>query len=300
MPYKNIKTSIIGAGAVGSVIASLLFDRKISVVSIIDTNKAKARKLAKKLGCKNYSTDISGLSKTTNFLFITTPDDKIHTVTKQIVNESPLNFRNLTVLHTSGVHTSDILSPFKKKGSEILSFHPIQSFPKNFSVKKQKKSFKNIYIGIEGSANGQKTGSYLARLLDCNPVVLDKRTKPLHHIACVFASNYISTLLNAISKLNRRMNGNKNWADVYLPLMRTTIDNSRESGPANSLTGPIERGDHKTVMIHLQSLETYIPELLNLYIRLALDTANLAYQKGSLRVDQYKEFKKIFHKKEIE
>lgn len=297
MPKVNLKISIVGAGNVGSVIASLLYERGIPIVTIIDSDINAAKKLAGIVKCVNYSTKVSDINKTTNLLFITTPDDEISKTSKKITIAYQLNFKNLTVLHTSGVHTSKILSPFKKRGARTLSFHPIQSFPKNKPLDKLKKSFNNIHIGIEGERSTRKLALMLATLLKCNPVFIDSRKKTLYHVACVFASNYISSILNAVSKISERLMLDKNWSDIFLPLLNTTIKNAAHSSPIDSLTGPIERGDINTIKMHIKALKIFLPELLQLYLHLAFETANLALQKGSINTLQYKQFEKLLDNK---
>jgi len=66
------------------------------------------------------------------------------------------------------------------------------------------------------------------------------------------------------------------------PLVRATVDNIFSLGPARALTGPIARGDAKTVRRHLESLSHIDPGLRALYSVLARGAVRLARRKGTL------------------
>ncbi|MBU1298171.1 MAG: DUF2520 domain-containing protein [Bacteroidetes bacterium] len=296
MPKKKYKTSIVGAGKVGSVIAALLHEKGFPIVSVVDINLRAATQLARKVKCKQVSDSFSGIHKNTDLLFITTPDDVIATAAEGIAAESRLKFKNLTAIHTSGVHTSAVLLSLKKKGSTTLSFHPVQSFPKDISLTELKKSIKGIYFGVEGNEKSRILASHLVSLLGGKTIFLDKKDKPLYHLACVFASNYIVTILDVVSVISGKLKLKQSWAKVFLPLIITALENALTTTPRQALTGPIERGDFETVKTHIKELKKYIPQTTGLYSALAIETAKLAFSKGSITREQFKEINKLLEK----
>lgn len=293
MPKKKYKTSVVGAGKVGSVIAALLHEKGFPIISVVDINLRAATQLARKVKCKQMSDSFSGIHKNTQLLFITTPDDIIATAAKRITAESRLKFKKLTVIHTSGVHTSGVLLPFKKKGSATLSFHPVQSFPKNISLTELKKSIKGIYFGIEGDEKSCILASHLVSLLGGKTIFLDKNDKPLYHLACVFASNYIITILDVVSEISAKLRFKQSWAKVFLPLIITALENALTTTPRQALTGPIERGDFETVKTHVKELKKHLPQTTALYSALAIEAARIAYSKGCISKQQFKEISDI-------
>ena len=74
------------------------------------------------------------------------------------------------------------------------------------------------------------------------------------------ACNYLVTLHRAASRLLAEASIPQ---EALLPIMRRTIDNGFE------LTGPIARGDSRTVAAHRIAIEKHAPELLGLYDALA-------------------------------
>jgi predicted short-subunit dehydrogenase-like oxidoreductase (DUF2520 family) len=123
----------------------------------------------------------------------------------------------------------------------------------------------------------------------------------LHHICCVFASNYLTAHLSQIEKISQNIIGrdgskkglkngfnNRNFFSIYKPLIEQTLANIKKKGIASSLTGPIERNDIMTVRLHLDTLSKQLREVLPFYILLGIETIDLAVKKKSLSKDDAK------------
>jgi predicted short-subunit dehydrogenase-like oxidoreductase (DUF2520 family) len=287
---KVLKISVVGAGRVGSAIAYSLFKSGYPVLSVIDKNVKAASRLAVKVKCKKYSYSASDVDKDTELILITTPDDAIGTVAKEISANKKLKFKKLTAVHTSGVHTSDVLKSLTSKGVTAFSLHPVQSFPKNNSLNQLEKSIKGIYFGFEGDKKSFMTASLLAGVLGSKIISIEKKMKPLYHAGCVFASNYFVTNLSIVSEIASVLKVERNWANIFSPLINSTIENALKMSPIESLTGPIERGDVDTIKMHIESLNKYLPHLTMFYLILGLETARLALIKGSLTSEKFNLF----------
>ncbi len=287
MPSTKFNISVVGAGRVGSAMSYLLFEKGSTVLSIVDANKKAARKLANSVKCKQASTDVSDIHPKTQIIIITTPDDQIANTAQKISSIKNLHFKKLTVIHTSGVHTSDILSPLAKKGASVLSFHPIQTFPANKSIQELRKNLEGIYFGIEGNKKTNQISKQLVKIFRGKLVHISKKDKSLYHVACVFASNYIVTALNALSEATEKLKLKDSWMDVFAPLINTSLKNVFTSLPLAALTGPIERGDIKTIESHLKILAEVAPHLITYYMSMGIETARLARQKRTITNEQF-------------
>jgi predicted short-subunit dehydrogenase-like oxidoreductase (DUF2520 family) len=73
-----------------------------------------------------------------------------------------------------------------------------------------------------------------------------------HHAAAVIASNHVVAVLGQAERVAATAGVP---FDVYLELVRATLDNVIELGPAAALTGPAARGDEATVAAHLAALD---------------------------------------------
>ena len=77
-----------------------------------------------------------------------------------------------------------------------------------------------------------------------------------------------------------------------LPLIRGTLHNIETLGIPDALTGPIMRGDVKTVRDHLDAMRKRTPELIGLYKKLAQQTVAVARDKESITQETAEELLK--------
>ena len=73
-----------------------------------------------------------------------------------------------------------------------------------------------------------------------------------YHAAACIASNHLVALLGQVERVAASAGVP---LDAYLDLVRATVDNVAELGPAAALTGPVARGDEATVARHLAALD---------------------------------------------
>jgi predicted short-subunit dehydrogenase-like oxidoreductase (DUF2520 family) len=108
--------------------------------------------------------------------------------------------------------------------------------------------------------------------------------KVLYHTAACIASNYLVTLLASARDLLVDCGIDAEQAiPLLLPLVQATLENVKDLGPEQGLTGPIVRGDIKTVKEQIQALKNRAPELLPLYLQMGQRTA--AMTENSNRLD---------------
>ncbi len=296
MPTRYPKVSVIGAGIVGSTIAIALFDKGYPIVSIIDRIGGSAIGLARSVKCKKASTQITDIAPNSNIILIAVSDDAIETVALQLLKVKINNFKKLLVIHCSGVHSADILQPIKKKGASTASMHPIQTFPASQRGGKLLSKLKGIYYGIDGDPEAIQIVEKIAQDLGGKSVVIQKELKPLYHIACVFASNYMTMFLNVVNDLARTLNLKASWTEVFGPLMTTTMENVVKGSPPSALTGPIVRNDISTVELHLKILLQYTPQFLPLYTIGGIEIARIAKENRIISQENFDEIVTKFRK----
>ena len=69
------KLSVIGAGAVGSTLAIMLYRSGYHVVSIISRRKESARTLARQVKCNLYSNSLRSLPAATEIIMMAVPEE---------------------------------------------------------------------------------------------------------------------------------------------------------------------------------------------------------------------------------
>jgi len=274
---KKLPVTMIGAGAVGSALALALYKKKFTLRAVVSKNGESARRLGRRLHSPYGSVrSIPGL-EAEGILFLAVPDNEIKHVAR-LLSQNRTDFSGSIVFHCSGALSSEVLSPFRKKGAAVGSFHPLQTFP---GGKSDSGTLKNIWIGIEGDKKATTLGRFLARELGAHSLILSPKQKILYHIAAVFSSNYFVTLLSVVEDLGERLGLPRNKVlSMFEPLVLRSFLNAKTHSAAIALTGPIARGDFHTVRRHRWALAAGgLRRISDLYAALAKETAILAAKK---------------------
>lgn len=283
------KVSLVGAGAVGSTLAALLYEKGYSIVSIVSRSAKPALALGKAVRCRRVSTSLADLRPDTEFLLIAVSDSQLREVARAVSLETRLKFKKLFVAHTSGAHSTEVLKPLQKRGASVASMHPVQSFPQSKSLRERVKSVRGISFGVDGESKAVAIAQAIIHDLGARAVFIPKNLKPLYHAACVFSSNYVVTLLNAVAETSGVLGLQQQWREMVLPLFTSTAENAFRTSPREALTGPVIRHDLETVRLHLQALNAFAPQLIPLYSVSAIETARVAQVNGLLGRDQFRE-----------
>ena len=164
------------------------------------------------------------------------------------------------VAHVSGATPLSALGPHERR----FSLHPLLSITKARGPEQLDGGWAALAAETD---EARTTGRELAALLGLRPFDLQDEKRGVYHAAAAVASNYLVTLREIAGSLFETAGAP---ADALDPLMRSVIENGFE------LTGPIARGDWETVERHLDALREARPELEELYLALAAETARIA------------------------
>ncbi len=271
----------IGSGKVGFSLGKYFSVKGISLSGYYSKLYKDAIEASKFTNSKAYET-INDLVKDSSMIFITTPDDSIHEVWQKLSN---YDLTNKIICHTSGSLTSSIFLNINNSNAFAYSIHPIFAFSDKY------KSYKNLqesYFSIEGPEK------YIHELRDFieslgNPtLVINKDNKALYHLASVTVSNLVLSLINTGCSYLSLCGVSENHAlKALLPLIQNNIDNIKNNGILNALTGPIERNDLGTVKHHIDAIPKDDSQLYkNLSLKL------LALSENKHKVIDYKKLVK--------
>ena len=272
---KSQKIGFIGAGKVGTALAVRLFKSGYSVIAVTDANLRATEKLAELVsGCQVFK-NAQQVADSVELIFITTPDDYIHKVCSELTWYPDQN-----VVHCSGAASIDILEPAKKVGALVGSFHPCQAFA---SVDEAIKNIPGSTFSIEAQPPLLDLLKEMASSMGCDWIVLNPRDKALYHAATVFVSNYSVALLKIATDLFQSFDVSLTQATkVLMPLIQGNLNNMRNLGLPNCLTGPIARGDIGTIKKHIKILQEKDSTVLKLYAELGLQIVPVALAKGTI------------------
>lgn len=270
----------VGAGTVGTALAVTLSRQGYVVAAVASRTFASAERLARTVNEVSPATCAAlkrpqQVADLCDLVFITTPDDAIVEVARQI-RWRPGQF----VVHCSGALSNEALREVAARGAVVGGFHPLQSFA---NVDEALQNLPGSTFGLE--ADGPLLGilERMAERLGGHWVRLEPQDKVLYHAAAVMASNYTVALMKMATDLWLRFGVSRPEAtEALLPLLRGTVNNIARIGLPGCLTGPIARGDYGTVEKHLQALEVNAPQLLAAYCEVGLQALEVAMAKGKV------------------
>ena len=182
--------------------------------------------------------------------------------------------RSGLALHTSGAAGVDVLQPLADQGVSCGSLHPLQTIP---SPEKGLTALRGISFAVDGVGAAAAWAEQIAGSLEGRTFRIDPELRTLYHAAAVMASNYVVALIGAAAELMEQSGVPQREALAALaPLVEASARNALTLGPEKALTGPIRRGDRKTVASHLSALRQAPPPIEQLYRAAGRQTLRVA------------------------
>lgn len=270
--------SLFGASKVGVSLSFNLYKSGYYPKFLWNRSENRLLNALKYVPFNTYSTDMNKFQLKTEWIIISVSDDAIEKVAESIA-KLPENFANVKIFHTSGCFGSTVLQSLKEKGARVGSLHPV------LSVSGIKSGIENLPTAIficEGEIQSELIK--LVRKFGGTGIALDSNQKKVIHISATFLNNYIVVLIEAVKRLCKD-NGlsEEKTGQILRNLSEQSIKQGWNYKISEILTGPLIRGDVKTIKEHLNHLEK-TPNLKHLYI----DFAKLALKMLNLSEDLYK------------
>jgi len=261
MPRRKVTLGFIGAGRLGTGLASGFARAGMNVVAIASRTSASAQKLAKRVrGARACAPQ--EVADRADIAFLTVPDDAIEGLA------SSLRWRKgAACVHCSGAADLDVLKKALADGA-----------------------LAGCAIALTGPDALVQRLARLARALDARPLRLPEGGRALYHAAANFSGAFVIALVQeAIALWGKLGIAETDALAALLPLLRGTADNVEKLGAAGGLGSAIARGDAGTIRRHLDVLARQAPDSLELYRILSLRTIPLALAKGTLEPEAAKE-----------
>ncbi|PKM83899.1 MAG: DUF2520 domain-containing protein [Firmicutes bacterium HGW-Firmicutes-13] len=280
---------IVGAGNVGITLGVSLKERGYNIAGVISRTHESAQRGADIIGTKGY-TEIFPLLKEANVIFITTPDRIIAEACKAIADSGGFKEGDI-VIHTSGSHSSEILSPAREKGAAVLSVHPLQTIP---GPEAGIRNLPGSYFAVEGDERGLPFVRKVIDDLNGHLLEIPTEMKPLYHASACVVSNYFVGIVRLGLSMMENIGVDKDSAlAALLPLIQGTMQNIEKVGVPEGLTGPIARGDYSTIRDHLEVMRKSMPEIVPLYVELGKFTVKVALEKGTINQELAEQLYKV-------
>lgn len=274
---KTIDVTVIGLGALGSVLVPALRESGLTVKSVYNRTPTKAKATAGKWDIPIFGSFPAKADDLGNLIFLTVSDSSISEAAMKL-DWITDDFSNKIIVHCSGNESSDLLGSLSNKGASTAAFHPLQSFTQS----SKPEDFRNIYFSLEGDEKAKNILEEITQSFGAQCINVSKKGKSCLHAAAVMASNYLVALTGASADIGSLGNLDEDeLKEALLPLMQTTLRNIAGNPLSGALSGPIARGDVQTVEKHLELLKAK-RELFNLYKMLGKQTLKIAENKESL------------------
>jgi predicted short-subunit dehydrogenase-like oxidoreductase (DUF2520 family) len=281
MPPKKLTLGFIGAGRVGTGLATGFAHAGVDVIAIASRKIASAQKLAKRVrgarACMPQE-----VADRAEMVFLTVPDDAIEAVA------SGVKWRpGSACVHCSGAAELDALKKVVADGALAGGFHPLHMFG---ATGEPPGALAGSAIALAGPDALVKKLGRLARALDAKPLRLPEGGRALYHAAANFSGAFVIALMQETIALWGKLGVAEGAAlAALLPLLRGTAANVEKLGAADGLGSAVARGDVGTIRRHLDVLAKEAPDSLELYRILSLRTIPLALAKGTLEPETAKE-----------
>jgi predicted short-subunit dehydrogenase-like oxidoreductase (DUF2520 family) len=283
------KIAIIGAGKVGAAMGYLLKSAGYDIVAVATSSDTSISSALRYTGSRGY-TDPSKAAAEANCIFITTTDDIIRPVCEIITRDGAID-RGDIVVHMSGAGGLELLESARASGALVASIHPIQTFA---TIDSAIELIPGTSFGITADEEIRDCCFKIVNDLGGIPFLVAEEDKPLYHAAACIASNYLVTLMNIVVDVYQSIGLSREESiHAVWPLVLGTVKNIPSHGPARALTGPIARGDARTVEQHAAAFRQKLPDLLEFYAMMGVFTVDLAVTKGTLSPEKAQHIKEL-------
>ena len=269
------RIGVVGAGRVGAVLSAALRAAGHEIVAAAGDSAASLHRIDTLLpGVPSAKpTDVA---RSCDLLLLTVPDDMLENVVSTLVGARAIRSGQV-VCHTSGRHGLAVLESATAIGARPIAMHPAMTFTGT-----------EVDLGrLDGCVFGVTAGTpereYAESLVsDLGGIAMwvpeDKRT--LYHAGLAHGANHLVTLVSQAMEL-LAASGAEDPAATLRPLLTAALDNALAEGDA-ALTGPIVRGDVRTVQAHLADIAETAPATIPSYVAMAKATADRAVLNGRL------------------
>lgn len=267
--------NIIGAGKVGINLGRAFIQQELAQIkSVYNLHFDKAITACKLMGAGEPLQNLALLAQT-QVTWLTCSDDAIPDVVQQLLQSAKLPSGSF-VIHSSGVLSSTALSPLREAGCLVGSAHPLKAFAPGIIADN---AFADVHCVIEGDPAVCTWLTQTFQKLNAKVSTIQPEHKAMYHAGACIASNFLITLAFHAEQLFLKAGISKELSHAMVTqLMQGNLNNlQKTSSIKRALTGPMARGDLKTLELHLLAIDDpLLTELYNTASRATLPVTALS------------------------
>jgi predicted short-subunit dehydrogenase-like oxidoreductase (DUF2520 family) len=264
---------IAGAGSVGSGLAWALRDIGLEVEGIWNRSPERFEKTSLPQGIQTYvGYEAQGLAQamqSADVIVIALSDDAIESTSLALCSLAHFKSETL-IIHTSGCMPAEQLPA----GQEIKrgGLHPLAALP---GTELARTRLRQATYAVEGDEATQEVLKELVQKLGGTSFSIRAHERSRYHAAAVMASNLVVSLVQQAHE-QAAIAGLEDSGPL-LDLAIGALQASKEKDLIHALTGPVLRGDCKTIAKHLHVLDK---SALDSYLPLSKNALKMARLRG--------------------
>ncbi len=269
------RIGVVGAGRVGAVLAAALRAAGHEITAAAGDSAGSRSRAATLLPGVPLAkpTDVA---RSCDLLLLTVPDDMLDNVATTLGGAGAIRSGQY-VVHTSGRHGLDVLHAPSRLGAHPIALHPAMTFT---GTDLDLDRLSGCVFGVTCRDADRAYAERLVSDLDGVSTWVAEDRRVLYHAALAHGANHLVTLVGQAMELLASA-GADDPAATLRPLLTSALDNALTYGDV-ALTGPIVRGDVRTVQAHLAEIAETVPTTIPAYVAMARATADRAVLDGRL------------------
>jgi predicted short-subunit dehydrogenase-like oxidoreductase (DUF2520 family) len=274
----RLRVGVVGAGRVGAVLGAALrrAGHDVCAVSAVsELSRLRAQALLPDVPILDPAQTAAGA----DLVLLAVPDDVLPGLTAGLVQVRALR-EGQFVAHPSGRYGVGVLDAARQAGALPLALHPVMTFT-GTSVDLARLA--DCPFGVTSADAARPAAEALVVEMGGDPVWVPEEARARYHAGIVFGANYLMALVTTALDLLSAA-GVEDPARLVAPLLEASLDNALRHRDA-ALTGPVARGDARTVAAHLEQIDAVSPVAADAYRALARLTADRAVGAGLIDVD---------------
>jgi len=256
---------LIGAGRVAQAFALALAPHSAAPPLLWARSPDKARAAAARIGRAVAAPQVEPLLAAADLLVLAVSDDAVAAVAADLAAALPAD-RAPFAFHVSGRSGAAILAPLQAAGASTAAIHPAMTFTGDPPAEVRRMAQARFAITGATAAATRRATRLVARLGGIAVEIAEDR-RALYHAGLCHASNHLVTLIAGAAHALAGA-GVDDPAALLAPLVRAALENSLDHGFA-ALSGPLLRGDARTIGEHVEALAAHAPDLLPAYRAMA-------------------------------
>lgn len=264
---------VIGPGRVGTALAVALTRSGRDVVAVAGRSGGAVERFTALVPAARVAT-ADEVGAAVDLVLLTVGDDDLPALVRELAVADAVREHGRWV-HTSGRYGVAVARPLVLAGARVAACHPAQTFP---TPEQGVRALPGTAWAVTAPAADRRWAEAFVTGLGGTAVTVHEDDRVRYHAGLTIASNGTSAIVALARDL--LLSAGVTGPERFLtPLATRSAANAAEAGAA-ALTGPVRRGDIRTLDAHLQELRTVLPEAVPTYRALALLALSYARRAG--------------------